>query len=96
MRMYFYPVNFILKYTIKLKRLSHLLKSISKSGDFQFHWDALKASYEASDDNISNPKSPSRQFHDQFTQTDQQDQSENQSNLSQFIPGNIKIIYYLY
>ena len=30
-----------------------MLKSISKSGDFQFHWDALKASYEASDDTIS-------------------------------------------
>jgi len=79
----------------KLKRLSHLLKSISKSGDFQFHWDALKASYEASDSNNSkssddnNPKSPLRQVQDQFTQTDDhKDQSE--SNRSKFISGIIK------
>ena len=84
-----------MKKKIKLKRLSHLLKSISKSGDFQFHWDALKASYEASDDNNSNPKSPLRQVQDQFTQTeDHKDQSE--PNLSKFIPGIIKRIYYLY
>ena len=28
---------------IKIKRLGHLLKSVSKPEDFQFHWESLKS-----------------------------------------------------